>query len=81
VTTNPALQTGRYLAVLLAGFIGGDRAVDAIRSLQEWHTWAARDPSGADAYWTFFLVNTAAAALSLAIGALVWWLLRPRAAT
>jgi hypothetical protein len=78
VTTNSALQTARYLTVLLAGFIGGSRAVDAIRSWQEWHAWAARDPSGADAYKTFFMVNAASAALSLAIGALVWWLLRPR---
>jgi hypothetical protein len=72
------LQTLRYIVVLVTGFIAGNRAVDAIRSWQEWHSWAARDPSGADAYKSFFITNAAAAALSLAIAVLVWWLLRPR---
>lgn len=74
------LQPIRYIAVLVTAFFAGSRAVDAIRSWQEWHIWAARDPSGADAYKTFFTANALAAALSLAIAALVWWLLRPRSA-
>jgi hypothetical protein len=72
------LQNLRYLVVLVTGFIAGSRVIDAIRSWQEWHLWLERDPSGADAYRTFFLVNVATAALSLAIAVLVWWLLRPR---
>jgi hypothetical protein len=52
--------------------------VEAIRSWREWHIWATRDPSGAAAYKTFFMINAATAALSLALAVLVWWLLRPR---
>lgn len=72
------MQTIRYIVVLVTGFIAGSRAVDAIRSWREWHTWVVRDPSSAEAYKSFFLANAVAAALSLAIAALVWWLLRPR---
>ena len=68
----------RYIVVLVTGFIAGSRAIDAVRSWKEWHSWAAQDPSGAGAYRTFFLENTAAALLSLAIAGLVWWLLRPK---
>jgi hypothetical protein len=74
------VQTIRYVVVFVTGFIAGNRAIDAIRSWQEWHSWAARDPSGADAYKTFFMTNAMAAAVSLAIAGLVWWLLRPRSA-
>jgi hypothetical protein len=72
------LQIVRYVVVLVTGFVAGSRVVDSIRSWQEWHAWATRDPSGAEAYKSFFLVNATAAAVSLAIAALVWWLLRPR---
>ena len=72
------MQKVRYIVVLVTGFIAGSRSVDAIRSWQEWHMWLERDPSGADAYKTFFFVNGATAGLSLAIAVLVWWLLRPR---
>jgi hypothetical protein len=71
------LQTVRYLIVLVTGFIAGSRTVDAIRSGREWLAWAGRDPSGADAYRTFFIMNTAIALVSLVIAGLVWWLLRP----
>ena len=72
------MQTIRYVVVLITGFIAGSRSVDAVRSWQEWHTWAARDPSGAGEYRTFFLVNLSVALLSLSIAGLVWWLLRPK---
>jgi hypothetical protein len=72
------VQTIRYLVVLITGFIAGSRTIDAARAWQEWHAWTARDPSGADAYRTFFLVNLAVALLSLSIAGLVWWLLKPR---
>ena len=71
------LQIVRYLVVLITGFIAGSRTIDAAQSWQEWHSWATRDPSGAEAYRTFFLVNTAVALLSLSIAGLVWWLLKP----
>ena len=71
------MQVLRYTVVLVTGFLAGSRTVEAARSWQEWHTWAAQDPSGAEAYRTFFLVNTAVALLSLSIAGLVWWLLRP----
>jgi hypothetical protein len=71
------VQTVRYLIVLITGFIAGSRTVDALRSWREWHTWAVRDPSGADAYRAFFMTSAAIAAVSLLIAGLVWWLLRP----
>jgi hypothetical protein len=78
LSSSGKLQVFRYLVVLVTGFIAGSRAVDAIRSWQEWHAWISRDPSGADAYRTFFLTNVVVAVVSLAIAGLVWWLLRPR---
>jgi hypothetical protein len=72
------LHIVRYVVVLVTGFVAGSRVVDAVSSWQEWHNWSVRDPSGAEAYKTFFLVNAAAAVLSLAIAGLVWFLLRPR---
>lgn len=74
------MQTLRYLVVLVTGFIAGSRTIDAVRAWREWHTWAVRDPSAADAYRTFFLVSAAIALGSLLIAGLVWWLLRPRRA-
>jgi hypothetical protein len=73
------VQLVRYLVVLLTGFLAGSRAVDAVQSWNEWHRQLATDPSAADAYYTFFLVDLAVAAVSLSIAALVWWLLRPQA--
>jgi hypothetical protein len=72
------VQTIRYIVVLITGFIAGSRAVEAVRSWQEWHRWGIQDPSGGDAYRTFFLVNMAVAMTSLTIAILVWWLLRPK---
>jgi hypothetical protein len=72
------VQTIRYLVVLISGFLAGSRAVGALRSWQEWHSWAVRDPSGADAYRTFFMMDAAIALVSLLIAGLVWWLLRPQ---
>jgi hypothetical protein len=74
------VQGIRYLIVLVAGYIAGSRTVDALRSWREWHSWAVKDPSGAEAYRTFFLVDAAVALVSLLIAGLVWWLLRPQAA-
>jgi ABC-type sulfate transport system permease component len=72
------MQAIRYAVVLLTAFIAGSRAVDAARSWNEWQSWAVRDPSAAEAYRTFFLMSAATAVVSLAIAALVWWLLRPK---
>jgi hypothetical protein len=52
--------------------------VDAVQAWREWHRLAATDPSAAEAYRTFCLVDSAAAVVSLTLAALVWWLLRPR---
>jgi hypothetical protein len=73
------MQLVRYLVVLVTGFLAGSRTVDAVQAWQEWHGLAEADPSAADAYHTFFLVDLAVAALSLTIAGLVWWLLRPQA--
>jgi hypothetical protein len=77
-TRRYGLQVLRHLVVLVTGFIAGSRIIDAARSWQEWHSRSVQDPSGADAYRTFFLVNMGVALLSLSIAGLVWWLLRPR---
>jgi hypothetical protein len=68
----------RYALVLIAGMLAGNRVVEAVRAWREWHAWAGSDTSGSEAYRTFFLVNTAAALLSIGLAALLWHLLRPR---
>ncbi len=70
------VQLVRYAAVLLGGFIAGGRIVSAIHAWREWHRWVEQDPSGADAYRTFFLVDLGIVALTVALAGLVWWLLR-----
>jgi hypothetical protein len=67
----------KYAVVLVTGFIAGSRTVEAVQSWRQWHIWSLRDPSAADAYRTTFMMNLVIAGLSLAIAALVWWLLRP----
>lgn len=74
---KPALQFVRFAVVLTGGILAGGRGVEAVRAWREWRNWLAIDPSGADAYWKFFLMNTAAALISLCLAALVWHLLRP----
>lgn len=74
--TRTIAQAATYVAVLLGGFIAGGRIVSATHAWREWHTWNELDPSGADAYRTFFLVDLGVAALTVAIAGLVWWLLR-----
>jgi hypothetical protein len=71
----PAL---RYTLVLIGGMLAGNRVVEAVRAFQEWHAWVDSDASGSEAYWSFFLVNTTAALLSIGLAALLWHLLRPR---
>lgn len=68
----------RYGLVLIGGILAGNSIVGAVRAWQEWHSWVGGDASGADAYRTFFLVNTTAALLSIGLAALLWHLLRPR---
>jgi hypothetical protein len=71
------VQAIRYVVVLVTGFIAGSRTVEAAQAWQAWRVWAAQDPAEAEAYRSFFLVNTAVALLSLSIAGLVWWLLKP----
>jgi hypothetical protein len=78
VSTATLAQWARYVTVLLAGFVAGGRIVSAIHAWREWHTWAERDPSGADAYRTFFMVDLGIVVLTLSIAGLIWWLLHPR---
>ena len=78
MSTGRIVQIARYLAVLFGGFVVGGRIVSAINAWGEWHTWAGRDPSGADAYRTFFMVDLAVIGLTVALAGLMWWLLRPR---
>lgn len=78
MSTGTIVQVARYLAVLFGGFIVGGRLVSAIHAWREWHTWAGRDPSGADAYRSLFVVDLGVIALTSALAGLIWWLLRPR---
>jgi hypothetical protein len=75
--SDRSIRLLRYVVVLLAGAIAGSRLIDAIRAWQEWHSWLARDQSGAEAYRSFFFVNSAIAILSICLAALLWHLLRP----
>jgi hypothetical protein len=70
----------RYAVVLVTGIIAGGRVVDAAQAWSEARRAAVTDPSAADAYRTFALVDGAIALCSLAIAGLVWWLLRPSSA-
>jgi hypothetical protein len=73
------LQSIRYMVVLLTGFIAGSRAVDAVQTWHQWRLSAVVEGSSARTLKNYFLADAAAAAVSLLIAALVWWLLRPRA--
>ena len=75
------VQPVRYAVVVTAGILAGGHGVEAARAWREWRNWQGTDASGADAYRTFFLVNTAAAIISLCLAALLWHLLRPRQRT
>lgn len=77
MATPTITQAARYAVVLLGGFLAGGRIVSAMRAWREWHTWENADPSGADAYRTFFLMDVGVLALTVVIAGFVWWLLRP----
>jgi hypothetical protein len=78
IKAGPRLQAIRYLVVLVGGIVAGGRVVEAIAAWREWRRWMTSDPSGADAYRTFLVVNVAAAILAVCLAALVWHLLRPK---
>jgi hypothetical protein len=75
------VQLLRHLLVVIGGVVAGEQAVEAIGAWQEWHTWVHSDPSAADAYRTFFWLNSAAAVVSVTLAALLWHLLRPKGPT
>lgn len=68
----------RYGAVLLAGVVAGSKAVSAYVAFQQWREWRYTDPSGADAVLAFAQMDCVEAVLTLGIGWLAWFLLRPR---
>jgi len=72
------VQAFRYLLVIGAGFLAGNRLVEAAWSWQQWRGWLGRDAVGAEAYRTFFFLNAGVALISICLAALVWHLLRPR---
>ena len=71
------MQRVRRLVVLVCAILAGNRSVEAVHSWQEWRARIGSDPSGADAYRTFFLVNLGTVLLSLCLAGLLWHLLRP----
>jgi hypothetical protein len=70
------MQVLRYIVVLLAGFLAGSRVVDAAQTWREWRVAAAASQNAAELHG-YFLRDLGIAVLSLAIAALIWWLLRP----
>jgi hypothetical protein len=70
------IQVIRHLVVLFTGFLAGSRAVDAGFAWREWQGSGGSHDAAANR--EYFLVDLAVAVLSLAIAALVWWLLRPK---
>ena len=75
------MQPVRYVVVLVAGFLAGSRVVDAVQTWREWRiAGAAGSPAAAELY-DYFLRDLGVTALSLALAALIWWLLRPAAAS
>jgi hypothetical protein len=75
------VQLVRYLVVLLAGILAGGRAVEAVRSWNEWRSrTGSGGASGADAYKNFLMVNIGTVVLSICLAALLWHLLRPKKA-
>lgn len=68
----------RYGVVLLGGFIAGSRAITSVQSWQRYREWVNRDPSAADAYLDFAFGDAVVVMLSVSLGGLVWWLLRPK---
>lgn len=77
-TTWSLRNVARYGAVLLAGIVAGSKAVSAYVAFQQYREWRFVDPSGADAMLTFAQMDSVEAVLTLGIGWLVWFLLRPR---
>ena len=74
------MQVLRYIVVLLAGFLAGSRVVDAAQTWREWRVAATASPNAAELHG-YFLRDLGIAVLSLAIAALIWWLLRPASST
>ena len=70
-------EIGRYAVALAGSIFAGGRAIEAVRSWQQYRVWRERDPSGAASYLTFAQVDVAVAVTSILLAALVWWLLRP----
>jgi len=67
----------RFVVAFAAGAVASDRLVAAGRAWRLWHRWIGEDPSGADLYRTNFWIFSGAAALTVAVAGLVFWLLRP----
>lgn len=75
------MQAVRYVVVLVAGFLAGSRVVDAAQTWREWRlALTAGSPTAVDLH-NYFLRDLGVTALSLALAALIWWLLRPAAAS
>lgn len=67
----------RSCVVLLAGIIAGGRAVSAVQSLEQYQAIRTTDPSLAEPHLTVAAYDIGILLLSVTIGGLVWWLLRP----
>jgi hypothetical protein len=65
----------RYAVALAGAATAIDRFLSARQAWNDWHQWAASDPSLADFFRTSFWVDAGTGAFALGIAAFIFWLL------
>jgi hypothetical protein len=74
-----ALAWVRHGIALLGGFIAGSRGISAVVAWRAWHDLVATDPSGAELYRTTAMLDLTVVVVCVALAALAWYMLRPKA--
>jgi hypothetical protein len=74
-------QAARYVVVVGCGIIAGGRAVALVQALAQARRLAPTDPAAAEAARALAAMDAMIVAVSLAIAALVWTLLKPSLAS
>jgi hypothetical protein len=69
-------EVARYGLILVAGYVAGTRAVEAVYDWRQWHALAVPDPSAAELYQTNFWFDVVAVLVFVAAAWLVHLLLR-----
>ncbi len=74
-----SLRNAVRWGILLAGLaVVGWHVPKAVREWREWHEAIGFDPSAADAWRTFFIVDAAGIVIVAGLAVAVFYLLRPR---